>query len=151
MKSAPFITKLDIIKHAKGDVMHALKKSDSGFVEFGEAYFSTVNHGMCKGWKLHEKMTLNLIVPNGDIRFIVHSGDSSPDLNIIEPLMDIILGETNYCRLTIPPGFWVAFQGIGHGQNILLNVADIMHDPKESCNKDLNYFNVRGFDINEKN
>lgn len=148
-RKAPFITSLKKIEHTKGLVMHAMKNSDSSYVGFGEAYFSSVNHGMCKGWKLHKKMTLNLIVPSGDIRFVVHGANQSCKANIIEPLIDTTIGENNYSRLTIPPGFWVAFQGVGLGQNILLNIADLEHDPEEAFNVDLNFFTVKGFDANE--
>lgn len=39
-----------------------------------------------------------------------------------------------YRRITIPPGVWMAFIGIGQGKNVLLNVANIPHDPKEQVN-----------------
>ncbi|MFM7851879.1 MAG: hypothetical protein ACKO96_08170 [Flammeovirgaceae bacterium] len=35
------ITPLRIITNELGSVMHALKKSDDGYVGFGEAYFTT--------------------------------------------------------------------------------------------------------------
>ena len=34
-------------------------------------YFSVVNPGVVKGWKLHKKMTCNLIVPIGTIKFVI--------------------------------------------------------------------------------
>ena len=94
---------------------------------FGEAYFSSVKQNMTKGWKLHKYMTLNLIVPYGEINFIVHDGINNRTL--IEPLINVTLGDNNYSRLTVPPGFWVAFKGVGKGSNILLNIASIEHNP----------------------
>ena len=125
--------------------MHGLKYSDKSFFGFGEAYFSTVNHGFTKGWKLHKKMTLNLVVPYGDIRFVIHDGIKIKGKSYIKPIFDAVLGEHNYSRLTIPPGYWVAFQGIGSTINILMNLASIEHDPNESVNKKLDFFNVKGF------
>lgn len=142
----PTITPLKIIDQIEGRVMHALKESEDSFINFGEAYFSSVHYGMTKGWKLHKKMTLNLIVPHGEIRFLVHHGNEESD---VIPLVDEVLGENNYSRLTIPPNNWVAFQGIGMGKNMLLNIANIEHDPSESINKSLSCFNVRGFEYNE--
>jgi dTDP-4-dehydrorhamnose 3,5-epimerase len=55
-----------------------------------------------------------------------------------------VLGNSNYCRLTVPPNFWVAFKGIGANTNMLMNVANIEHDPNESLNKSLDFFNVKG-------
>ena len=37
----------------KGDIYHALKSTDEGYVGFGEAYFSQIEHGAAKGWKRH--------------------------------------------------------------------------------------------------
>ena len=55
-----------------GNVMHALKKSDTGFNDFGEVYFSWIEHGVIKAWKYHQRMTLNLIVPVGGVNFVFH-------------------------------------------------------------------------------
>lgn len=140
----PGLTKLLKIEQTTGSVMHALKASSVGYCGFGEAYFSSVNFESAKGWKLHQRMTLNLVVPYGEIRFVVHTGEKIEERPYIDPLLDVILGDSNYSRLTVPPGYWMAFQGVGMGANILMNIANIEHDPSESINKDLNYFNVRG-------
>lgn len=44
---------------------------------------------------------------------------------------DITLSHENYQRLTIPAGLWVAFAGVGEDLNLLLNVANLEHDPLE--------------------
>ena len=147
IKQKPFVTPLAHIKSDKGDVKHGIKSTENSFCGFGEAYFSSVNYQMIKGWKLHGDMTLNLIVPHGSIRFIVHDGIEK--INQISPLIDIVIGDSNYSRLTIPPGFWVAFEGIGQGSNILLNIASIEHDPSEAKNRPLDYFKIKGFAGNE--
>ena len=38
------ITPLDIINTPGGNVMHIMKEIDDGFVGFGEAYLSEINH-----------------------------------------------------------------------------------------------------------
>lgn len=141
----PFITDLLQVDQPVGAVMHAIKASSYGFCGFGEAYFSSIKFQKTKGWKLHYKMTLNLVVPYGQIRFVVHDGNNVPKGKTqIVPLIDTVLGDENYCRLTVPPGYWVAFNGVGTGDNILMNVANIEHDPNESENKKLTFFNVYG-------
>ena len=37
-----YCTKLNIISTSGGDVLHAMKNIDNGFVDFGEAYFSEI-------------------------------------------------------------------------------------------------------------
>ena len=54
------LTELKMINHPKGDIYHAMKKSDNGYAGFGEAYFSTVNQNAIKGWKKHTQMLSNL-------------------------------------------------------------------------------------------
>lgn len=122
------LTDLKIIETAKGNVYHALKKSDPTFKNFGEAYFSSVNFQEIKGWKQHTQMTLNLVVIVGEVRFVTYNGSEFKEYR---------LSRSNYKRLTVPKGLWMAFQGLSKSENLLLNIADIEHDPNESLNKDL--------------
>ena len=45
-----------------GDLWHAFKATDEGFVGFGEAYFTQVKPHAVKGWKRHNRYVLNLVV-----------------------------------------------------------------------------------------
>ena len=65
------ITTLKIISTNGGDVLHGINVNDNSFKGFGESYFSKIDFNFIKGWKLHKKMTLNLIVPVGEIRFVI--------------------------------------------------------------------------------
>ena len=62
-------TRLKIFRDELGSVMHGIRHSDVGYEKFGEVYFSTVNKESIKAWKLHKKMTLNLLVPVGEVLF----------------------------------------------------------------------------------
>jgi dTDP-4-dehydrorhamnose 3,5-epimerase len=124
------LTPLKQIYNPNGDVFHAMKKSDIGFDGFGEAYFSTTKKGAIKGWKKHIKMTLNLIVPFGEIEFVIYN-------EVINEFQSVKLSQKNYQRLTIKPGLWVAFKGVAE-HNILLNLANLEHDKEEVVNKNLN-------------
>jgi dTDP-4-dehydrorhamnose 3,5-epimerase len=124
------LTPLRIISGDSGEVMHALKQHESSFQGFGEAYFSTVEKQAVKGWKKHMRMVLNLIVPSGAIRFVLY--DDRPASKSFQTIQELILSKENYQRLTVPPGIWMAFQGISDGLNMLLNIASIPHDPTEA-------------------
>lgn len=123
------LTPLKQIPNEKGDLMHAMKKSDAGFSGFGEAYFSTVHQGVIKAWKKHRKMVLNLTVPVGCIRFVIK--DLRQDSKTFGSTMVVALGPNNYQRLTVPNNLWFGFEGVGEGLNLLLNIADMEHDPTE--------------------
>ena len=123
------LTPLKQIKSPKGDIFHAMKRSYAGYDGFEEAYFSTINKEDIKGWKKHTKMTLNIIVPVGEIEFIIYDEDK-------REFESIKLSQKNYQRLTLKPNLWMAFRGIG-SYNMLLNLASIEHDPEESHNKSI--------------
>ena len=136
MLSDILITPLNRIQTYGGDVLHAMKFSDYGFSGFGEAYFSYVDYSMVKGWKKHNKMTLNLIVPLGHVKFVFASTISSS--NLTYRVKEI--GLNHYARITVPPGIWFAFQGIHYPSSLVLNLANISHDPTEIERLPLNAF-----------
>lgn len=124
------LTPLKQISNPKGDIFHAMKKSDDGFNGFGEAYFSTIHKDDIKGWKKHTKMTLNLVVPIGKIEFIIYDENS-------KEFFSVQLSKDNYQRLTVKPNLWMAFRGLDE-KNMLLNLASMEHDPSEAINIDIN-------------
>ena len=75
-------------------------------------------------------MTLNLVVPVGKMEFVIYNDKDHNFFNVT-------ISQDNYQRLTISPGFWLAFRGLDE-KNILLNIASIEHDPSESESIDLN-------------
>ncbi len=128
------LTPLKIVPNNNGDILHALKAIEESYVSFGEAYFSMINEASFKGWKRHFEMTLNLIVPVGTIKFYIV--DERGPLFV----KSLILSKDHYYRLTIPPGVWLGFEGLGKGPNILLNIASIPHDPNESENREHHFY-----------
>ena len=122
-------TPLKIIDVAGGPVMHAMKNVDPGFAGFGEAYFSVCERGAIKAWKRRRKMTLNLIAPVGSVLLALY--DDADRIGSKGCWQRVVLSPDNYVRLTVPPNIWIGLQGISSGLNLLLNVADIPHDPDE--------------------
>ena len=43
----------------------------------------------------------------------------------------VILSPSSYQRLTVSPGLWMAFKCNGKKINLILNVANMEHDPNE--------------------
>ena len=135
------MTPLRRISHPQGDIFHGMKASDTGFEGFGEAYFSTVLEGKIKGWKRHNQMTLNLVVATGSIEFVIYDDRDESDTK--GQFYSVELGGDNYQRLTVSPGLWVAFRGLGGGTSMLLNIANLEHDPDEANNRELNAFSYK--------
>lgn len=118
------VTPLARIETAGGDVLHAMKQSDAGFAGFGEAYFSWVNAGAVKAWKRHTRMTMNLVVPLGQVRF-VFCLEGGREFRVEE------IGTDRYARITVPAGIWFGFQGLAEPRSLVLNLASIPHDAHE--------------------
>jgi dTDP-4-dehydrorhamnose 3,5-epimerase len=128
------ITPLKIIDVLNGDVLHGLKATDSCYDGFGEAYFTTINSGAIKAWKRHHKMTMNLIVPTGVVRFVLFDDRHSIKSNGY--FQQVVLSRKHYFRLTIPPMIWVGFQGQDNKESTILNIANIQHQANEVDQKD---------------
>lgn len=129
------LTPLRRIHHPKGDIYHALKASEGAFEQFGEAYFTTITANETKGWKQHTRMVMNLVVPVGRATFFVHCERR-------DRTVSVELGGEDYARLTVPPGYWMAFHGHQNPLNLVLNIASIEHDPDEAVDVPLDRFQV---------
>lgn len=126
----------------KGDIYHAIKCTDEGFCGFGEAYFSQIEHGAVKGWKRHNRMTLNIVVVTGAIKFVIYDDrEGSATKGQFEEV--VLSVKDNYKRLTVAPGLWMAFQGVGDGVSMLMDVIPETHDPSEADKLELNNFVYR--------
>ena len=124
-----FISPLKTIPKQGGYIKHGIKSSDFGYSGFGELYFSSIACGVVSDWKRHNRMTMNLLVPIGEIKFCLH--DQRLESKTYGNHCCIKLGLNNYFRLTVPPKIWVAFEGIGSYDNVLANVASLEHDINE--------------------
>lgn len=129
------LTPLRQIETAGGSVFHALRSTDEAFAGFGEAYFSHVERGAVKGWKRHKRMVMNLVVPLGRVRFVIHDEGAGADQAYAS--FDLGRDAAHYARLTVEPGLWMAFTGLTDEINMVLNVASIPHDPAEADTREL--------------
>ncbi len=121
------VTPLRRIETVGGDVLHAMKQSDAGYAGFGEAYFSWVSVGAIKAWKRHIQMTMNVVVPVGQVNcvFCCVNTDGDEEFRVEQ------IGVGRYARITVPPGIWFGFQGLHASQSLVLNIASIPHDQNE--------------------
>ena len=116
----------------EGDVLHALKASEEEFNGFEEAYFSTIKINKIKAWKRHLRMTMNLIVPVGEVQFNFYNEEK-------KLLINTIIGERNYSRITVPPMTWFGFKGLASSTSYILNISNKFHDPSEVERKPLSF------------
>jgi dTDP-4-dehydrorhamnose 3,5-epimerase len=143
------IKTIEKIPDERGTIYHMLRSDDKNFKGFGEIYFSTIYPDVVKGWHLHTRMTLNYAVIQGMIKLVLFDGrkGSKTENEIIE----IFLGEDNYSLVTIPPGIWNGFKGVGTKTAIVANCTDIPHDPKEIKRMDPEDTSVINYNWTTKN
>jgi dTDP-4-dehydrorhamnose 3,5-epimerase len=123
-------TALRQIVDSRGAVLHMLRCDAADFTGFGECYFSETLPGAIKAWKRHRKQTQNLAVPVGRVRIAVYDDrQASPtrgNLRVTE------LGRPDaYGRLRIPPGLWYGFSCTSAVPALVVNCADLPHDPAD--------------------
>ncbi|NUQ70442.1 MAG: dTDP-4-dehydrorhamnose 3,5-epimerase family protein [Chthonomonadales bacterium] len=127
---------LKVISDERGSIMHMLRSDAPHFEEFGEVYFSTAYPGVVKGWHDHTRQTQNYAVVSGMIKLVLYDmRESSPTRGA---LMELFIGDRNYCLVTIPPGVINGYKCIGDRMAIVANCATIPHDPDEIIRYDPN-------------
>jgi len=131
------VTPLRMIIGEFSVVLHAMKQTEPTFCGFGEAYFSSVKKNVINAWKRHREATQNLVVPCGEIKFVLY--DDRINSPTYGEFYEIILSRQNYQRLTIPSMVWYGFKGLEKGLNMLMNVSDIPHDSNEADREDISF------------
>jgi dTDP-4-dehydrorhamnose 3,5-epimerase len=122
------------IPDERGKILHMLRATDPHFEGFGEIYFSVVYPGAIKGWHLHDRMTLNYAVVSGAIKLVLY--DDRPDSPTRGEIQELFPGEAQYVLVTIPPGVWNGFKGLGTVPAIVANCATHPHDSEEIHRRD---------------
>ena len=123
------ITPLKQIFDERGKVMHMLREDSPMFQRFGEIYFSCTYPGVVKAWHLHKKMTLNYSVISGAIKYVLF--DDRTNSKTKGQIDEIFMSPENHCLVTVPPGIWNGFKGLGTKESILANCSTIPHDASE--------------------
>ena len=130
------ITPLREISDSRGSVLHMLRSDADDFLDFGECYFSEVLPGAIKAWKYHYTQVQNIAVPSGLMRLVLFDGrDSSITYGNI---LELELGRPEaYKRVKIPPKIWYGFACLSSTPAILVNCANIPHDPSDTEKLDI--------------
>lgn len=136
------LTKLKIIKNAKGNIYHILKNRDVNFNAIGEVYCSKILSNEIKAWKSHSKQTQNLCVLSGEILVILYD-DRIHTKSYKSIKRQFLNSKDKYFLLTIPPNIWYGFKGIHQNESIIINCTDLPHDPLESKNISIENFPIK--------
>jgi len=105
-----------------GNIIKIINKNNEGYVGFSEAYFSEIKKNCIKAWKYHKKMSLNLFVTQGKVKFVFFDNKKS--------FYKIELSEYDCKQVFVKPKVWFGFKGLGK-KNKILNFANIIHNTSE--------------------
>ena len=122
----------DLTTHTdeRGYFRELIRVTDDFFGEgFGQWSHSLVLEGVAKAWHIHKEMTLNNAVITGMAKLVLF------DIRKASPthgeLMELFIGEQNYCLVQIPPGIANGYKAFGDKMVILANCASMPHDKNE--------------------
>jgi len=115
----------------KGAVYHYINSESPTYKSFGEIYFSKINSGVVKGWKLHKNTIQNMCVPYGELKIVIF--DNRFSSKTFGEIDEIYLNDNDeYALLTIPTDLWYSFQSLSKDFTLLTNLIDKKYDSGES-------------------
>ncbi len=122
IKNSHFKKKFEIKKNLKGDVFKILDKKSKNYFGFGELYITSLKKGTTKGWNLHKKMVLNLIVIKGKVRFVMKKNNK---INITT------LSHNKKEILTIKSNVWIKMINLDSNTSEIINFANLKYNKNE--------------------
>jgi dTDP-4-dehydrorhamnose 3,5-epimerase len=119
------LSKVKIINNNKGKIFKIFNKL---FLKNKcELYCSEVYSNSIKAWKYHKKITNNFYVISGSIKFVILNKNK---------FLKFTIGNNQI--LTLPPGYWYGFKGLGKTKSLILNLINKKHNEKEMLRKKIN-------------
>ena len=125
------ISKLKKIKNTKGDILLIKKFSKKDLISYKEIYGTWVKKNHIKGWNLHNKMTVRLIVLKGKIKFVFY--DKNKNL-----FKSITCNDKIIKKIIVNPGIFIAMKNLSNEDSLILNIASLKHSKKEQIKLSIN-------------
>ena len=112
--------RLKVIPDERGRLMEVLRFDDDMFIRFGQAYITTVHHGVTKAWHYHKIQYDAMCCVKGTLKLVLYdSRENSPTKGAVN---EFFIGEHNPMLVQFPPGVYHGFKGVGKGEAIVLNL-----------------------------
>jgi len=123
------IKNLKVIPDERGWLMEILRCDDEMFKQFGQVYVSTAYPGVVKGWHYHKKQTDNFTCIRGMMKVALYDArKESPTYKLI---MELFVGEKNPILISVPPGVYHGFKGVGTETAFFLSIPTLPYNYKE--------------------
>lgn len=96
----------------------------------GELYFSEIENGVVRAWKLHSRQEQLFSIPCGLAQ--IGFSDLREDSPTYGVSFSMILGRPDHYRLLrVPTNVWYGFMGLSEIPALICNYASLPHDPEE--------------------
>jgi dTDP-4-dehydrorhamnose 3,5-epimerase len=123
------IKELDVISDERGWLMEILRCDDDIFKQFGQVYLSTAYPGVVKGWHYHKKQTDNFTCVHGMMKVALY--DARDDSSTCKNLMELFIGDKNPVLISVPPGVYHGFKGIGTQTAFFVSIPTLPYNYDE--------------------
>lgn len=123
------IKNLRVIPDERGWLMEILRSDDEIFQQFGQVYITTAYPGVVKGWHYHKKQTDNFTCICGMMKVALY--DARDDSRTKGTIMEFFIGEKNPLLISVPPGVYHGFKGIGTDTAYFLSVPTLPYNYQE--------------------
>ncbi len=120
---------LRVIPDERGWLMEILRSDDEIFQQFGQVYITTAYPGVVKGWHYHKKQTDNFTCVCGMMKVALY--DARDDSSTKGTIMEFFVGEKNPLLISVPPGVYHGFKGIGTDTAYFLSVPTLPYNYQE--------------------
>ena len=123
------IKNLRVIPDERGWLMEILRCDDPFFKKFGQAYVTTAYPGVVKAWHYHKKQTDNFTCIRGMMKVALYDGRRRS--GTYKSLMELFIGERDPALVSVPPGVYHGFKGIGTETAYFLNLPTLPYRYQE--------------------
>jgi len=123
------IKKLRVIPDERGWLMEILRCDDDIFEKFGQVYLTTAYPGVVKAWHYHRKQTDNFTCIHGMMKVVLY--DAREESPTYREIMEIFAGEKNPVLISVPPGVYHGFKGIGPDTAYFLSIPTLPYNYSE--------------------
>ena len=111
---------LRVVADERGRLFEMLRRDDPIFRAFGQAYCTTVNAGVVKGWHYHKKQIDNFVCVSGMIKLVAYdSRPASPTKGLIN---EFVIGIHHPLLVQVPAGVYHGFKGLTSPEAVVINI-----------------------------
>jgi dTDP-4-dehydrorhamnose 3,5-epimerase len=115
------VKQLAVIPDERGRLMEMLRRDDDLFIEFGQAYLTTMYPGVTKAWHHHKLQTDHFVCVRGMIKLVLYDErEGSPTQGLLN---EFFVGDHNPQLVQIPRNVWHGFKNVGETESLIVNLV----------------------------